>query len=262
VEAVPLKGLTSADAISFIKEHIIYRFGIPQTITTDQGTVFTSTEFESFAAGMGIKILNSSPYYAQANGQAESSNKGIIKLIKRKVEENPRKWHTLLDESLWAYRMACHGATKVSPYQLVYGHDAVLPWEIKTGSRRISLQDQLSVDDYADLMKDELEDLAGCRLRALANIERDKKRVARWYDKKVKVKEFFPGDLVWKLILPIGTRSATFGKWSPTWEGPYKINRCAPGNAYILETLEGEEFSRALNGKYLKKYYPSIWVDA
>jgi hypothetical protein len=34
-----------------------------------------------------------------------------------------------------------------------------------------------------------------------------------------------------------------------------------PGNAYILQTLEGEKFSRALNGKYLKKYYPSIGVD-
>ena len=46
------------------------------------------------------------------------------------------------------------------------------------------------------------------------------------------------------------------------WEGPYRISRSAPGNAYILETLEGVEFPRALNGKYLKKYYPSIWVDA
>jgi hypothetical protein len=40
---------------------------------------------------MGIKILNSSPYYAQANGQAEAYNKGIIKLIKQKIEENPRR---------------------------------------------------------------------------------------------------------------------------------------------------------------------------
>ena len=69
-------------------------------------------------------------------------------------------------------------------------------------------------------------------------------------------------DLVWKLILPIGTNDPRFGNWSPTWEGPYKISRYVPGNAYILETLEGEEFSRAPNGKYLKKYYPSVWVDA
>ena len=100
--------------IEFIKEHIIYRFGIPQTITTDQGTMFTSREFEEFAAGMGIKLLDSSPYYAQANGQAEASNKRIIKLIKRKIDEYPRKWHTVLHEALWAYRMACLGATKVS----------------------------------------------------------------------------------------------------------------------------------------------------
>ena len=53
--------------------------------------MFTSDEFEEFATGMGIKLLNSSPYYAQANGQAEASNKGVIKLIKIKIDEYPRK---------------------------------------------------------------------------------------------------------------------------------------------------------------------------
>ena len=67
---------------------------------------------------------------------------------------------------------------------------------------------------------------------------------------------------MWKVVLPIGTKYSKFGKWSPTWEGPYRVSSHVPGNAYILETLEGEEYSRALNGKYLKKYYPSVWVDA
>ena len=145
---------------------------------------------------MGIKVLNSSPYYAQANGQVEASNKGIIKLIKRKIEEYPRRWHSVLNEALWSYRMSCHGATKVTPYQLVYGHDAVLPWKIKTSSRRIHSQNQLTADDYDTLMKDELEDVVGHRLRALVSIKENKKRVARWYNKKVKVKEFADGDLV------------------------------------------------------------------
>ena len=69
VEAVPLKNVTSKEMVDFVKEHIVYRFGIPQTITTDQGTMFTSEEFEEFAIGMGIRLLNSSSYYAQANGQ-------------------------------------------------------------------------------------------------------------------------------------------------------------------------------------------------
>ena len=159
-------------------------------------------------------------------------------------------------------RMAYHGATKVSPYHLVYGHEAVLPWELKLDSRRVTFQNQLTADEYSALMKDELEDLAGHRLKALINVEENKTRVSRWYDKKVKGKTFEQGELVWKLILPIGTKRSKFGKWSPTWEGPFRVNRCVPGNTYILETLEGEEYSRALNGKYLKKYYPSIWVDA
>jgi hypothetical protein len=64
VEAIPLKTVTSKNMIDFVKEHIIYQFGIPQNITTDQGTMFTSGEFKEFATSMGVKLLNSSPYYA------------------------------------------------------------------------------------------------------------------------------------------------------------------------------------------------------
>ncbi|WVZ71122.1 hypothetical protein U9M48_019743 [Paspalum notatum var. saurae] len=66
---------------------------------------------------MGITLLQSSPYYAQAN----ASNKSLIKLIKRKIDEYPKQWHDRLAKALWAYRMSCHGATKYTPYQLVYG---------------------------------------------------------------------------------------------------------------------------------------------
>jgi len=82
----------------------------------------------------------------------------------------------------------------------------------------------LTAEDYARLMKDELEDLAGHRLNALINIEGNKARVGRWYDKKVKDKSFDQGDLLWKLVLPIGTKDPKFSNWSPTWEGPYKIS--------------------------------------
>ena len=102
VEAIPLKTVTLKNMVDFVKEHIVYRFGIPQTITTDQGIMFTSEEFKDFAASMGIKLLNSSPYYAQSNGQAEASNQIMIKLIKKKIEEQPRKWHSTLNEALWA----------------------------------------------------------------------------------------------------------------------------------------------------------------
>jgi hypothetical protein len=175
--------------VEFVKENIIYRFGIPQTITTDQGTQLTSLEFREFAESMGIKLLNFSPYYAQANGQAEASNKIMIKIIQKKIDHKPKRWHSVLNEVLWAYRMA--------PHELVYGHHAVLPWEMQSDLRRVVLQKDLSSKDYNDLMMDELEYLHMIRLRALENIEKNKMRVAKYYNKKVKAKQFAEGDLVW-----------------------------------------------------------------
>nr|AAM00943.1 Putative retroelement pol polyprotein [Oryza sativa Japonica Group] len=143
---------------------------------------------------------------------------------------------------------------KVPPYKLVYGHEAVLPWEVRIGSRRMDLHDQLTADEYYNLMADEKEDLVQSRLRALAKVTKDKERIARHYNKKVVPKSFSEGELVWKLILPIGTRDNKFGKWSPNWEGPFQIHKVVSKGAYR------EVYGRALNGKYLKKCYPSVWV--
>jgi transposase InsO family protein len=83
--------MTHREVIEFITGHIIHRFGIPRTLTTDQGTLFISKEVREFVDAYGIKLLNSSPYYAQVNGQAESSNKTLVKLIKKNIEDNPRR---------------------------------------------------------------------------------------------------------------------------------------------------------------------------
>ena len=125
------------------------------------------------------------------------------------------------------------------------------------------LQNDLIAEVYKNLMMDGLEDLSCLRLRTLENIEANKLRVTKYYNKKVKNKQFFEGDLVWKVKLLIGSKDSKFSKWSPNWEGPYRIKHYAPSNAYILETLGGEEeFGRAINGKYLKKYYPSVWINS
>ena len=63
-ETVPLINMTHKEIIEFITEHVIHRFGIPQTLTIDQGSSFISKEVHAFAESYKIKLLNSSPYYA------------------------------------------------------------------------------------------------------------------------------------------------------------------------------------------------------
>jgi transposase InsO family protein len=83
-ETVALKNMMHRVVNEYITEHIIHRFGIPQTSSTDQGTFFMSKEVREFAESYKIKLLNLSPYYAQANGQTESSNRTLISLIKKR----------------------------------------------------------------------------------------------------------------------------------------------------------------------------------
>jgi hypothetical protein len=74
---------------------------------------------------------------------------------------------------------------------------------------------------------------------ALKDIEKRKLQVSRAYNKKVRLKDFQFGDLVWKVILLIGSQSRKFSKWSPSWKGPLQIVRIVPGNSYFMETMEG-----------------------
>jgi hypothetical protein len=68
IEVVPLKNMTHKEVIEFITKHIIHRFSIPQILMTDQGTSFVSSQVREFIESYKIRLLNSSSYYAQANG--------------------------------------------------------------------------------------------------------------------------------------------------------------------------------------------------
>jgi transposase InsO family protein len=160
----------------------VHRFGIPQTLTTDQGSSFISHQVREFAESLKIKLLSSLTYYAQDNGQAKSSNKTLIKVIKKKIEENPKRWHEVLSEALWAHRISKHSATKVTPFELVYGKEAILSVEVNLDALRIAQQNELSAIYYHNLMFDKLDEASDKRIKALGEIERDKLRVAKAYN--------------------------------------------------------------------------------
>ena len=69
VEVKALKDITQSEKIDFVKEQILQRFGILETITTDQGTVFIRRRFVKDDSLRRIKLITSAPYYTQANSK-------------------------------------------------------------------------------------------------------------------------------------------------------------------------------------------------
>jgi hypothetical protein len=95
-----------------------------------------------------------------------------------------------LSKALWAHCISKHSATKVTPFELVYGQEVVLPIEVNQNALRIARQNELSAVDYHNLMLDMLDEVSDERMRVLSEIERDKLRVARTYNNRVKEKLF------------------------------------------------------------------------
>jgi len=79
---------------------------------------------------MGIKLVYSTSYYAQGNGLAESSNKSLIRMIKKLLEDTKKNWDSKLKYALWADRVTTKKSTRNSPFKLVYGTEAVSPIQL------------------------------------------------------------------------------------------------------------------------------------
>ena len=78
----------------------------------------------------------------------------------------------------------------------------------------------------------ELVDIDEERMLALDSLIRQKERVTRAYNKKLKDKVFVVDDLIWKVILPMDKNNRVLGKWSPNWEGPFKVMKVFSNNSY------------------------------
>ena len=110
------------------------RFGVPISLVFYNATYFSSIRLTAFSHEKGIKLHYSMNYYPQGNRLAESTNKNLIRIVKKTVTENHRSWHLALPNSLWDDRVTPKNSLGVSLYTLVYGKEAIIPPNIKLPS--------------------------------------------------------------------------------------------------------------------------------
>jgi transposase InsO family protein len=140
IEVKPAASITVGKAMEFIKE-IMYKFGVPNNIITDNGTKFIVREFKDFCADSGIKINYASVSHPQSNGQVEHSNSMIVQGLKPRMFDRlkpcSRKWVKELPSVLRALCITPSHAISHTSFSLVYGYEAMLPTKVEHKSFRV-----------------------------------------------------------------------------------------------------------------------------
>ncbi|KAH7842128.1 hypothetical protein Vadar_001785 [Vaccinium darrowii] len=251
VEAVPLKKATGAAVAQFIKENIICRFGIPKVILSDNGTPFINKDVGELLQSYSAEHQTSTPYYPQGNGQAEATNKSLVQILSKLLDEKGGTWSDHLITALWAYRTAKRKATRTSPFNLVYGAETVLPVELSVPSARLAL----STEATAAERRADLEALEERQELAAEHQAKYWESVSRFYNKSMVPREFKVGDLVWKSTTDV-MRNVKLPKFTPRWEGPYQVINAGTSGHYRLSRVSDGFLTGPINIKFMKKYYP------
>ena len=103
VEAVALRDNKASSVAKFLYKNTMTRFGCPIELVSDQGGHFLNKVIKKLTSLHLIIHKKFTVYYPQANGQAESSNKILLRFIIKIVSENKDDWDQKLDSALWAF---------------------------------------------------------------------------------------------------------------------------------------------------------------
>lgn len=219
-EAFPLKFARAATAIECLEREVFSRFGIPETIHSDQGTPFTSREFRTFADKFGIHLSVTPSYHPQSN-TVERAHRDLGNALRAMVSEenDPGLWEEYLPWALHALRTRINRITGVSPHQLVFGRNAAEAVDHIFGLPR---EGNDSAQGKKRRAKDPLSYLKEARRRmdkahawARENIGAEVARQRLIYQSARQAK-YSVGDKVW-LFSPAGKAAKLATRWSGPW---------------------------------------------
>jgi transposase InsO family protein len=178
VEVRPITNLRAEQAVTFFTD-IVYRFGVPNFIITDNGSQFTGRSFLEFYDKFHIRVDWAAVAHPQTNGQVERANDMILRGLKPRI-----------------FRTTPSRATGFTLFFLVYGAEAIIPTDLEYGSPRVRGYDE-DADQRA--REDSLDQLDEARTVALMHSARYYQALRRYQARKVRRRDFSEGDLVLRL---------------------------------------------------------------
>ena len=234
VETEPLTNIRDVDAKKFLWKNIVTRFGVPNTLISDNGLQFDSKSFKRYCCELGITNRYSTPAYPQGNGQVEVVNKVIANELRKRLDDAKGRWVEELPHVLWTYQTTPRRSTGETPFSMSYRVEAVIP--IETGFPTLRTQ-TFNPNDNDKLLERSLDLPKERRENAMVQLAYYQHKLKQGYDAKVKLRPLELRDLVLRKVLGT-TKNPAWGKLGPNWEGPYRITSLAGIGAYFLEDLD------------------------
>src|SRR3954470_22924523 len=224
IKAMPVTNQKGKTAVKFF-ESIVYRFGVPHSIITDNGSNFISEEFQDFCEGLGINITYASVAHPQTNGQVEKANgligAGIKKRLMSSLEHKAGNWTKELPSVLWSLRTTPNNSTGYTPFFMVHGAEAVLPAEVRHKAPRFIAYSKAESTDALEDVVDTLEEAGDIAASRSAVYQQN---IRNYHSRRLRPRSFVEGDLVLRL------KQERPKKFESPWEGPY-ITEVIPGGA-------------------------------
>ncbi|XP_055614287.1 uncharacterized protein K02A2.6-like [Uranotaenia lowii] len=120
MEICEMNTITSKDVIRELRI-MFSRYGVPSVIKADNAPQLSAecVDFNKFCSDHGIKIVNTIPYWPQANGEVERQNRSILKRLKIS-QELGKDWRAELRTYLLTYHATRHPTTGKSPGELMF----------------------------------------------------------------------------------------------------------------------------------------------
>ena len=98
------------------------KFGIPQSIVSDNDVLFDSQVYKEATKRFGITLKKTTPYHPQADGQAERAIQLVIDML-RKYSDRTRDWSKMLPYIAHVINATPSRSTEFSPFRVAFGYN-------------------------------------------------------------------------------------------------------------------------------------------
>eukprot|EP00731_Ephydatia_muelleri_P004623 Em0002g799a len=254
VEAIPTPDKTATTVANCLFK-IFMRMGLPRVMLSDNGSEFCNKLNDKLAEILGVKRRLTTPYHPQANGLDERYNQTLQNMLAKFVSTKQTVWSSYLDTCTFAYNTSRHESSTYTPFQLMFGRQAILPVDIdlqkESGDELHHKYQMLNDPDIVAVQHKHQVILEDAKKHIL---DAQKKQKQKYDSKCAKPNCFQVGELVMKKNFR--RKKMKGGKLQDRFDGPHRVVKKMPHGVYELISKDGT-LIRATGG-HLKMYHSNM----